>query len=55
VLRPGDQIDRGINVAQTVQGAIAGTAATPGARPAVSLVGSDFWAQGVNLGLEFRY
>jgi hypothetical protein len=55
VLRPGDQIDRNINVAQTVQGAIAGTAAAAGTRPAVSLVGSDFWAQGVNLGLEFRY
>jgi hypothetical protein len=55
VLRPGEQIDRNINVAQTVQGAIAGIAAAPGTRPAVSLIGSDFWAQGVNLGLEFRY
>jgi hypothetical protein len=55
VLRPGNQIDREINVGQTVQGAVAGTAAAPGARPAVSLIGSDFWAQGVNLGLEFRY
>jgi hypothetical protein len=56
VIRPGEQIDRGINLSQTVQGAIAGISASPGTRPAVTtLTGSDFWAQGVNMGLEFRY
>jgi hypothetical protein len=55
VIRPGQQIDRGINVSQTVQTVIAGNAAAPGTRPAVTLSGSDFWAQGINLGLEFRY
>ncbi len=55
VIRPGEQIDRSINLAQTVQNAIAGNPAAPGTRPAAMLIGSDFWAQGVNLGLEFRY
>jgi hypothetical protein len=55
VIRPGEQIDRGISLSQTVQSSIAGTAAGPGSRPAATLVGADFWAQGVNLGLEFRY
>jgi Putative beta barrel porin-7 (BBP7) len=55
VLRPGDQIDRGINFSQTVQSAIAGNAAAVGSRPAPTLVGSDFWAQGIHLGLELRY
>jgi hypothetical protein len=55
VLRPGEQIDRGINFSQTVQSVIAGNAAAQGTRPAQTFVGSDFWAQGVNLGLEFRY
>jgi hypothetical protein len=55
VIRPAELIDRGINLSQTVQSAIAGNASAPGSRPAVNLVGSDFWAQGINLGLEFRY
>jgi hypothetical protein len=55
VLRPGDQIDRGINVSQTVQSTIAGNAAATGTRPAFAFADSDFWAQGINLGLEFRY
>jgi len=55
VLRPGDQIDRGINFSQTVQSAIAGNAAAAGTRPAATFVDSDFWAQGLRLGLEWRY
>jgi hypothetical protein len=55
VIRPGEQIDRGINVSQTVQKVLTGIATTPGSRPAVTLTGSDFWAQGINMGLEFRY
>jgi hypothetical protein len=55
VIRPGDQIDRGINFSQTVQSQIAGNAAAAGTRPAATLVGSDFWAQGLHLGLELRY
>ncbi len=55
VLRPGDQIDRGINFSQTVQSAIAGNTTASGTRPALPFTESDFWAQGINLGLEFRY
>ena len=55
VIRPGEQIDRTINLSQTVQAAIAGNPAAPGTRPAMILAGSDFWAQGINMGLEFRY
>ena len=50
VLRPGDQIDRGINFSQTVQNAIAGNAAATGTRPAAMLVGSDFWRRGFTWG-----
>jgi hypothetical protein len=55
VLRPGNQIDRSINVSETVQSAIAGNAAPPGTRPVVLLNTSEFWAQGVNFGIELRY
>jgi hypothetical protein len=41
VVRPGDQIDRTLNF--------------EGTRPAFSFQSSDFWAQGVNFGLQFRY
>jgi hypothetical protein len=55
VLRPGDQIDRGINVSQTVQTVIAGNTGAPGTRPTLTFAGTEFWAQGINLGLEYRY
>jgi hypothetical protein len=55
VLRPGNQIDRGINFSQTLQSVIAGNAAATGSRPAATPVGSDFWAQGLHIGLELRY
>jgi hypothetical protein len=55
VIRAGNQIDRTINSSETIQSAIAGTSGSPGSRPAVPLTGSEFWAQGVNFGLEFRY
>ncbi len=50
VARAGNQIDTGVNTNQLVP-AIGGGPA----RPAFSFQGSDFWAQGVTLGLEFRY
>jgi hypothetical protein len=54
VARPGNQIDRVVNVSQLpmVLGTPAG-AVPP--RPAFAFHGTDFWAQGVSLGLEFRY
>jgi hypothetical protein len=54
VVRPGDQIDRTINRQQVPTSLLAGPLTGP-ARPAFSFVGTGFWAQGVNLGLELRF
>ena len=53
VLRPGNQIDRNINLTQSTvfgNGALLGAA-----NPAPLFSRSDFWAQGITLGFEFRY
>jgi hypothetical protein len=56
VARPGNQIDPVINPSQspaisyTFPGNLVGTP-----RPEPSVHTTDFWAQGLNLGLEFRY
>jgi hypothetical protein len=54
VARPGHEIDRSINVSQLASQFGPGTLSGP-ARPAPIPKGTDFWAQGVNLGLEVRY
>ncbi len=54
VVRPGDQIDRALNTTQLPPPLGQGTLVGP-ARPAFSFHESDFWAQGVNCGLEFRF
>lgn len=54
VVRPGDQIDTGLSGTQIPTD----TRYSPGtgpASPAVVLKSTDFWAQGVSFGLEFRY
>jgi hypothetical protein len=56
VVRPGDQIDRGINPTQSAS--FGGTPPTPlvgPARPAFQFHDSDFWAQGLNFGVTFRF
>ena len=54
VLRPGDQIDRVVDVTQIPN--FRTTAMPTGlARPGVPLEGTSFWAQGLNFGLELRY
>ena len=50
VARPGNQIDRVVNP-NLLPPVVAGAPA----RPAFNFNSSDFWAQGINLGLEFRY
>jgi hypothetical protein len=54
VARPGEQIDRTINVSQSPVfggGALAGAA-----RPAFNgFNGTDFWAQGATVGIAFNY
>lgn len=64
VLRPGDQIDRSFNTANLPVGFLGAlppaSTALPAAfsqpfRPSLPLNTSNFWAQGVNVGLEVRY
>jgi len=56
VARPGDQIDRVINPSQSyaITGNNPANLSGP-ARPAPSVQSSDFWAQGINIGLDVRY
>jgi Putative beta barrel porin-7 (BBP7) len=54
VVRPGDQIDRTINLSQVPSTGGSGVLVGP-ARPAVLFKNTDFWAQGINVGLEFRF
>jgi hypothetical protein len=54
VFRPGDQIDRAVNTTEFP--ALVGTAPFVGpARPNFTFKDSDFWAQGLNFGIQFRY
>jgi Putative beta barrel porin-7 (BBP7) len=53
VVRPGDQIDRVIDVTQIPNFPAVGATPTGIARPAVPVKQSDFWAQGLVLGLQF--
>jgi hypothetical protein len=54
VARPGDQVDTGLNRHEVPTSRLAGPATGP-ARPAFSFVQSDYWAQGLNFGMELRY
>jgi Putative beta barrel porin-7 (BBP7) len=54
VVRPGDQVDVGLSGTQIPTDTRFNPQAGP-ARPALVLRDTDFWAQGVNFGLEFRY
>jgi hypothetical protein len=54
VVRPGDQIDRVVNPTQLPLSAAASQLIGP-ARPVPVLRDTDFWAQGINFGVEFRY
>jgi hypothetical protein len=54
VARPGDEIDRNINRQQVPTSRINGPLTGP-AQPAFSFNQTDFWAQGVSVGLELRY
>jgi hypothetical protein len=54
VARPGDQISRTVNPALVPTSQFFGTGGGT-AQPAPTFQRTDFWAQGINLGLEFRY
>lgn len=55
VVRPGDQIDRVIDITRIPNFPVPGVLPTGLARPAVPFRESNFWAQGINFGVEFRY
>lgn len=55
VLRPGDQIDRVLDVTQVPNLPANGVTPTGIARPAVSFHQTDFWAQGLVVGLQFTW
>jgi hypothetical protein len=53
VVRPGNQVDRNINLTQS---SVLGYGAINGpAFPAQQFNRTDFWAQGATFGFEFRY
>ncbi len=52
VVRPGDQIDLRVDPRQLPRGA---GPVGAGSQPAVLLKDTDFWAQGINFGLEWRF
>jgi hypothetical protein len=54
VARAGDQIDPVVNVTQVPIKTLPGPLVGP-ARPAFNFTGTDFWAQGLNFGLELTY
>jgi hypothetical protein len=54
VVRPGDQIDTTINPTQLPSAAGPGTLVGP-ARPAFAFHETGFWAQGINVGVQFRW
>ncbi|HEY1859848.1 MAG TPA: BBP7 family outer membrane beta-barrel protein, partial [Gemmataceae bacterium] len=53
VVRAGNQIDPIVN--PNLIPSTTGTTPSLPVRPAFAFKGTDFWAQGVNFGLEFRY
>lgn len=56
VLRPGNQINRTVNTSQTTSYTEDPAAKLQGpAQPTFKFNSSDFWAQGINVGLAFRF
>jgi hypothetical protein len=55
VVRPGDQVDLNVNTTQIPRLSGVGARLVGPAQPAVLFNRTDFWAQGVNFGLQFTY
>jgi hypothetical protein len=55
VVRPGAQIDRMLDVTQIPNFPVPGAVPTGQSRPLVPFKETDFWAQGLTFGLEFRW
>jgi hypothetical protein len=54
VVRPGNQIDRVINITQLPSSQGPGFVTSP-FRPVFAFQGTDFWAQGIDMGLEIDF
>jgi hypothetical protein len=54
VARPGDQIDRVIDVTRIPNSGLVATPASQ-TRPVLQFKGSEFWAQGLSFGMEFTW
>jgi hypothetical protein len=54
VMRPGDQIDRSLDVSRIPNFPV-NAAPVSTIHPSVPFKTTDFWATGVNVGIEFRY
>jgi hypothetical protein len=50
IARPGDQIDTDVNLSQAQGGTLTGIA-----RPSFTELITDYWAQGLNFGLAYRF
>lgn len=50
VARPSDQIDLNVNTSQALGGELSGIPA-----PEFHFISTDYWAQGLNFGLDYRY
>jgi len=55
VARAGEQIDRNIDITQVPNFPVPGVASAGQTRPSAPRDSTDFWAQGVTFGFEFRY
>ncbi len=55
VVRPGEQIDRNLDVTQIPNFNIAGAKPISPSTPNVPFQQSNYWAQGIMIGIEFRY
>jgi hypothetical protein len=55
VVRPGNPFEREIVVNQALRTVFPGNPAGPGSPLMIHVTGSEFWAQGIHAGIEYRY
>jgi hypothetical protein len=55
VVRPGDQIDRNLDITRIPNFPVPGVSPLATPHPGVPFKSTDFWAQGINFGVELRW